>query len=115
MKILVLAIIVLSFSACNTVQSKLDKVSSEIEYAEQNEKEMTSKDWSNLEIMMEELEIDVQSNKGKFSEEQLQEIRRIQGRYTALIFNKGLNDFEEIVKDLGGKMEGFLEGINSDK
>lgn len=114
-KILALVIIALSFAACNTAQSKLDKVGSEIEFAEQNKKEMTSEDWSNLEMMIEELEIDVQANKKKYSEEQIKEFGRLQGRYTALIINKGLIDFQELVKDLGNQMDGFIEGINSDQ
>ncbi len=28
--------------------------------------------------------------------------------------NKGINDFQESVKDLGHQMEGFIEGIQSD-
>jgi hypothetical protein len=110
-KLIVFAFIVFTQTACKNVQSKLDQVSSKIEYTEKNKKEMTSDDWASLELQMKELERDYELNKDKYSEEQIKEIGKLQGRYSALLLKKGLNDFQESVKDLGNQVEGFIEGI----
>jgi len=101
----------IALSSCNNVQSRLDKAEKDIEYAEQNKEEMTAKDWSTLEKKMQELESDFEQNREKYTDEQVKEIAKLQGRYFAVAVKKGINDFQESVKDLGNQMEGFMEGI----
>jgi uncharacterized protein YceK len=103
--------LLIALSGCNNVQSKLDSAEKEIEYAEQNKKEMTEKDWSALEKRMKELESDLEQNRDKYTDEQVKELGRLQGRYFAIAVKKGMNDFQESVKDLGNQMEGFIEGL----
>jgi hypothetical protein len=109
-----LLIIFMALSACNNVQSRLDKVEKEIEYAEQNKDELSVKDWSDLEKKMLELESDLEQNKDKYTDEQVKEIGKLQGRYFAVSLKKGINNFQESLKDLNNQMEGFIEGIKSD-
>ncbi len=109
-----LLVYLIVLSSCNNVQSRLDKAEKEIEYAEQNKKEMTANDWSALEKKMQELESDLEQNRDKYTDEQVKEIGKLQGRYFAVAVKKGINDFQESVKDLGNQMEGFIEGIKSD-
>ena len=73
-------LIFITFSACNNVQSRLDKAEKEIEYAEQNKEEMTAKDWSTLEKKMQELESDLEQNRDKYTDEQAKEIGKIEAR-----------------------------------
>jgi hypothetical protein len=63
---------------------------------------------------MQELESDLEQNRDKYTDEQVKEIGKLQGRYFALAVKKGINDFQESLKDLGSQMEGFIQGINSD-
>jgi|LauGreDrversion4_2_1035121.scaffolds.fasta_scaffold11397_5 hypothetical protein len=111
---IVLFVVLLFVFSCNHAQSQLDNASSEIEYAEKNKKNLSDKELADLKIMMEALESDFELNRDKYDDEQIKEYGRIQGRYTSLIVNKGLADFQETVKDLGKQMEGFIEGVNSD-
>ena len=104
----------IALSSCNNVQSRLDKAEAEIEYAEQNKEEMTAKDWSTLEKKIQELESDLEQNRDKYTDEQVKEIGKLQGRYFALAVNNGIINFQEALKDLGNQAEGFIEGINSD-
>lgn len=104
----------IALSGCNNVQSRLDEAEKEIEYAEQNKEDMTEKDWSALEKKLGELEIDLEQNREKYTDEQIKEIGKLQGRYFAIAVKKGLNDFQESVKDLGNQMEGFIEGFKDD-
>ena len=108
---ILLLVFLLALSGCNNVQSRLDKAEKEIEYAEQNKQEMTAKDWSALEKKMKELESDLEQNRDKYTDEHVKEIGKLQGRYFAVAVKKGINDFQESIKDLGNQMEGFIEGI----
>ena len=113
-KIIILLAVIVTVFSCNHAQSKLKNAIGEIEYAEKNKKTLSEKEWSNLKVMMEELESDFELNKDKYDDEQIKEFGKIQGRYTALVVKKGLSDFQETVKDLGKQMEGFIDGIKSD-
>ena len=95
----------------NSPKSKIDRVSTAIKDAEQQKEEITQEDYDELELKMEELKKDLDVNRKNYSDEQIKEIGKLQGRYTVLIVKKGLIDFKESVKDLGNQMEGILEGI----
>jgi len=114
MKKITILISILIAISCNNVQYKLDSAEAEIEYAEQNKEDMTAKDWAALEKKMQELESDLELNREKYTDEQKKEIGKLQGRYFALAVKKGINDFQESLKDLGNQAEGFIEGIKSD-
>lgn len=103
--------LVLLAISCGSPQSKIDRVSTAIKNAEQQKEELTQEDYDELELKMEELNKDLEVNRKNYSDEQIKEIGKLQGRYTVLLLKKGLIDFKESVKDLGNQMEGFLEGI----
>jgi hypothetical protein len=105
---------IITLVGCNNIQSKLDKADIEIEYAEQNIEEMTEKDWRILEEKMQDLVGDLEQNRDKYTNEQIKEIGKLQGRYFAVALRKGINDFQESVQDFGNQMDGFIEGIQSD-
>ncbi len=113
-KLLVLAILAASLLSCNRSQAKIDDVKDEIEYAEENKADLTASDLENLEIIMDELEGDISLSPDKYTEEQIKEFRKLQGKYAALLVKKGINNFQESLKDLGTQMEGFIEGFQSD-
>ncbi len=104
----------LFFVGCNASQTKIDKASSIIESFENDKAEISSEDWFELENLMRELDNDMTSNKIDFSDEQKSEVKRLQGRYAAILVKKGIDDFNEAVKDLKNQMEGLIEGIKSD-
>jgi bisphosphoglycerate-independent phosphoglycerate mutase (AlkP superfamily) len=107
-------LVALGLSSCNTAQSKIDHLEDSIEFAEQNQDGMIDKDWSALELNMQNLEKDLEQNRDKYTDEQVKEIGKLQGRYFAVAVKKEIIDFQESVKDLGNQMEGFIEGIKSD-
>jgi hypothetical protein len=109
--IVISIILLLLATSCNRSQSHIDSANSEIEYAEQNKDAMTQKDWTTLEKKMQELESDLEQNRDKYTDEQVKEIGKLQGRYFAVAVKKGINDFQESLKDLGNQMDGFIEGI----
>ncbi len=104
----------LLFVSCGFKQSKIDSVAAELDYAEANKKEMATEDWESLQLTVEELEQDVDLNRDNFTDEQVKQIRKLQGRYAALAFKKGLNDFQDSMKDLGDQVEGFVDEMQKD-
>ncbi|MFN5628466.1 MAG: hypothetical protein ACK48W_04185 [Bacteroidota bacterium] len=107
---IVASVFILSAS-CNQSQSKIDKMSKIIEQCYQNKDNLTQSDLDKMELKMEELEKDLELNRNNYTDEQVKEIGRLQGRYAAILVKKGINDFQESVKDLNNQMEGFMEGI----
>jgi hypothetical protein len=85
--------------SCNRSQSKIDDVKDEIEYAEKNKADLTANDLKNLEIIMDELEGDISLSPDKYTEEQIKEVRTLQGKYAALLVKKGINDFQVLASD----------------
>ena len=102
------------FLGCNRSQKKIDAAGAEIEFAERNNQVFSSDDWSNLEFLMEELQKDFSENKDRYTEEQINEFRNLQGRYAALLVKKGLNNFQGLIKDYKNQLEGFFDGFMSD-
>lgn len=100
----------LLFIGCNASQYKIRNATSIIESVENDITGISSEDWLELENVMQELDNDIKRNSDDFSAEQMSEVRKLQGRYVALVVKKGVNDLKESVKDLGNQMEGFLEG-----
>ncbi len=107
-------LIALQLSACNGNQSKIDSAASKIEQAEKNKADLTEQYFENLELQMKDLERDLSENRKNYTEEQIKEIGKLQGRNAALSVKKRLNDFKKSLKDFGNQMEGFVEGLQSD-
>lgn len=110
--LIVILIIGIILNSCNSPQSQMDKVSTMIEYAEQKD-ELSQEDIDELQIKIEELQNDLETNRKNYTDEQVKEIGKLQGRYVAILVKKGIDDFQESVKDFGNQMEGFKEGIKS--
>lgn len=104
-------VILLVFFSCNHTQAVIDRASKTIQYAEQNKEDLTQADFDKIELQMEELQKDLEINRKDYTDQQVKEIRKLQGRYAALLVKKGINDFKEAVKDLSNQVEGFVEGI----
>ena len=105
-----IAILVLLFS-CNQSQSGIEKASKMIEHAEQSKDALAQSEFVNMELKMDELQKDLETNRKNYTDEQVKEIGKLQGRYAAILVKKGIDNFQESVKDLGNQMEGFIEGI----
>ena len=97
--------------SCNHAQTKIKNASALIEHAEQSKTDLSKADLKDIEIQMKELQIDLETNRKDYSDEQIKEIGRLQGRYAAFLVKEGFNDIKESIKDLENQMEGFIEGM----
>jgi hypothetical protein len=109
-----LALITLFMSACNVEQIKIDSAAKALDKAETGMSEMTEEEWIDFEHAFEELENDLSINKKNYSAEQIKAIRKLQGRYAALMLKKGFQDTKGIIEDIGSQIEGFIDGIGQD-
>ena len=66
-----------------------------IERAEQTNEALTKSDIEQLEKKMDQLQKNLDQNRDEYSDEQVKEIGKLQGRYTSLIVKKGINDFKK--------------------
>jgi hypothetical protein len=105
------------FGSCNNVDSKIDNIKDDIIYLESSKESLTQDDLRDLENKIAELETDINQNRENYSDEQIRELGKLQGRYASLLFQKGVEDFKGSVKDIGKQLEGFVEGMqdNSNK
>ena len=111
---LLIPLSLLAFS-CNLISDlKIENLSSLIENLEEQNGNIPQEKLDELELKMEELQNDLEANRDKYTEEQVKEIGKLQGRYAALLVKKGLNEFSESMKDLGNQIEGFIEGLVDD-
>jgi hypothetical protein len=97
--------------ACYGEQSKIDSLKNDVVAMEQSPQTMSKTEIDEIEQKINEIDAEIENNRSKFTSEQIREFGNLKGRYAALILKKGINDFQESVKDLGNQMEGFIEGI----
>lgn len=97
--------------SCNQSQGKIDSLNSKIENLENRKDDLSDKDFQSLENQMNDLQNDLEENRSNYTDDQIREIGKIQGRYSKILLKKGLKDLKQNVKDFGTQMEGFIEGI----
>ena len=100
-----------SLVSCNRTESKISSADAELTHAEQSGTSLVKEDWEALEAQMEELQADLDANRSNYTDEQIKEVGKLQGRYTALVLKKGIKDLKESFQDATHQLEGFMEGI----
>ncbi len=99
------------FTSCNKSQNKIDKIATLIQHAEESDKPLTSAEIDEIDLCFTDLDNYLASNRSDFTEEQVQQIGKLKGRYTALTIKKGVEDFKQTIEDIGNQMEGILDGV----
>jgi len=62
---------------------------------------------------MYEIQQDLEENRANYTDEEVREIGKLQGRYAALILKKGVDEIKDNLNNFKNQMEGFIEGINT--
>jgi len=109
-----LLLVALMLSACNYQQIQIDQATKALDNAETNYTRYTDDDWLKLETSIEALDQDLTINKKSYSEQQIAQVRKLQGRYAALLLRKGYEDTKGMIRDFGKQVEGFIDGIKKD-
>jgi ribosomal protein S15P/S13E len=97
--------------ACNASKQKIDQVDNQLDSMESDESSISDEDWKKLDAKIAELDQHIKENRQDYTDEQLQEIGRLRGRYSRLALKKGIEDARQGLKDLTELAKGFLEGF----
>ncbi len=82
-----------------------------MEHAEQSKVDLSKSELDELKNQMKDLQTDLETNRKDYTDEQIKEISRLKGRYTALLVKEGFNEIKNSLKDLEYQMEGFIDGM----
>lgn len=112
---IILFVTALLISTNFSCQSKheINEVDKTLTQAEQNIANIDSADLKKLEIKINELQQDLEKNREKYTDEEVKEIGKLQGRYVAFILKKQVKELKDNLDNFKNQMEGFIEGINN--
>ena len=111
---LFLILLTIGLSSCNGPGRKIAKIDDQLTTIEKDPSTTNDEDWKALEASFAELEADLKINRKDYTDEQLKEIGRLQGRYTRIAIKMGLRDFRRGLEEILKKTEGFLEGLTGE-
>ena len=74
----------------------------------------SEKDWDELIREADALEHDLDSNRTANTSEEIERANKLIGRSSVLKMKRGLQEFEQELKDAGQRLEGALEGLLGD-
>jgi ribosomal protein S15P/S13E len=97
--------------ACNAPNHKIGQVDKQLDAMELDVSSISDEDWKKLDAKIAELEQHYKENRKDYTDEQLQEIGRLQGRYSRLALKRGIENARQGLKDLNELAKGFLEGF----
>ena len=106
-----LPLIVLAMVSCSNPQSKIDSLKSELTRAEQNSGKLSDKELESIKVDLGALQEDLDKNRNDYSDAQVEEIGKLQGRYAALVTKNSWDGFKQDVKDAANQVKGFVEGF----
>lgn len=103
--------------SCNPKQGPIDDLKSICTELEQDSDEYTEEDWTNVEQKLEQ--IDNELGKYEYTEEEMAEIHKLQGKVVGLVTKKAMKSVQKGMDDAAkmfeGGMEGFMEGLGEDE
>lgn len=111
-KLLSLLTIIVILSSCQP-KTKIESIEETLTKAEKNISTVDSTDLKKLETQMYEIQQDLEENRANYTDEEVREIGKLQGRYAALILKKGVDEIKDNLNNFKNQMEGFIEGINT--
>ena len=74
----------------------------------------SEKDWDELLREADALEHDLDSNRTAYTPQEIERANKLIGRSSVLKMKRGLQEFEQELKDAGQRLEGALEGLLGD-
>ena len=74
----------------------------------------SEKDWDELIREADALEHDLDSNRTAYTPQEIERANKLIGRSSVLKMKRGLQEFEQELKDAGQRLEGALEGLLGD-
>jgi Skp family chaperone for outer membrane proteins len=109
--ILGLVLFVTSCDGISASSRNVKKLENIVEKVDKNYKKYTDKDWEQTDAKIEQISNDIEQHPEDYSPETMEKINNMIGKYQALKLKKGLNSFQDALKNFGQQMEGAIKEI----
>lgn len=106
-----LAFSLMGFQSCQSNQSRIDDLKDLVEEIQDNGKEYTAEQWEEASAKFDKL-LEKINSYDDLSQEELEEVAKLQGQYAAAVFKKSGKAIMEEMEKAGVALDGFLEGIS---
>jgi hypothetical protein len=106
-----LALFVTSCDGISASSRNVKKLENIVEKVDKNYNKYTEKDWEQTDAKIEQISNDIEQNPEDYSPEKIEKINNMIGKYQALKLKKGLNSFQDALKNFGQQMEGAIKEI----
>ncbi|MDO4163295.1 MAG: hypothetical protein Q4D56_02750 [Bacteroides sp.] len=108
-----LAICTLGFQSCQSKHSRIDDLKDFVEEITENGADYTQDQWEKANEKFSEL-LDKINSYDDLSQEEIEEVAKLQGQYAATAFKNSGKNIMEKMKKAGAAVEGFLDGVGEE-
>jgi outer membrane protein assembly factor BamD (BamD/ComL family) len=110
-KISFLKIILILFLtvSCNNKETKIKEAENLVDDTKENFDKYRQQDWDRADTVFAALETDLNKNREKYTQIQIENANTVIGRYKAIKIKKELNSFKKSVEDVGQQIKGAME------
>ena len=105
------ALVALSIGACQSKSSRIDDLRDFVEEIQKESKDYTSEQWEKANERFNQL-LDKLNAYDDLSQEELEEMARLQGQYAATVFKHSGKAIMEQMEKAGAVLDGFFEGMD---
>ena len=109
--LLLLAAGILSLSACQSKNSRIDDLKDFVEEIQKDSEDYTQEQWEKANEEFSQL-LDKINSYEDLSEDELKEVAKLQGQYAATVFKNSGKAIMEQMEKAGAVLDGFFEGID---
>jgi hypothetical protein len=110
-KISFLKIILILFLtvSCNNKETKIKEAENLVDDTKENFDKYRQQDWDRADTVFASLETDLNKNREKYTQIQIENANTVIGRYKAIKIKKELNSFKKSMEDVGQQIKGAME------
>lgn len=106
-----LVLSMMGFQSCQSNQSRIDDLKDLVEDIQDNGKDYSAKQWEEASAKFDKL-LEKINSYDDLSQEELEEVARLQGQYAATVFKNSGKAIMEQMEKAGAAIDGFIEGIS---
>lgn len=108
--IALLALGMTGLQSCHNNQSRIDDLKDFVEEIQDNSKDYSAEQWEKANEKFSKL-LDKINSYDDLSQEELEEVAKLQGQYAATVFRNSGKALMEQMEKAGAALDGFIEGV----
>lgn len=107
------SVMLLFLGSCQSNSSRIDELKDLVEEINENGKDYSAEQWKKAEEKFTRI-LDKINSYDNLSQEELEEVAKLQGKYAAAVFTNSGKAIIEQMEKAGAALDGFLEGIQEE-